>query len=280
MHYIFILGCGELGRDKDIQHVFEVADDSLQGVLGYHLYAIALQLAANSEKVLENLPRDRMSITFSWDRFYRKQDLLEAFKLPVFQMYQSRISLIAIVNVFDVALDSFIRHLAAKGQPQYLGKRKLKDPSLKQCIQWAYGQTLQCDIGDTEAIKRLPITFGIVDNARRLRNLIVHNHGLFDAGYEKDAIRSSGIVVDLHPHYSIFKANPQKSVPIIMATGDFLEFAKAHIEVLHLLHDFIQKKYFGFQKAYDYREEKKAIEWDKVLWGNAKVSVQFTEIRD
>ena len=269
-----------MGRDKDIQHVFEIADDSLQGVLGYHLYVIAIQLAADTEKVMENLPADRIPMTFSWVRFYQKEDLIEAFKLPVFQIYQSRISLIAIVNVFDVALDSFIRNLKAKGHPQYLGNRKLKKPSLKRRIRWASEQLIQCDIGDTEAIKKMPFTFGIIDNARRLRNLIVHNQGLFDDGYEKDAISSNGIVVDLHPHYSIFKTNPQKSVPIIMATGDFLEFAKAHIEVLHLLHNFIQKKYFGFQKAYDYREEKKAIEWDKVLWGNAKARVQFTEIRD
>jgi hypothetical protein len=182
--------------------------------------------------------------------------------------------------VFDVALDGFIGYLTAKGHPQYLGNRKLKEPPLKQCIQWAYEQLFECDIGDTEAIKRLPTTFGIIDNARRLRNLIVHNHGLFDESYEKDAIDSNRLVVDLHPHYTIFKTNPQKPVPIMMATGDFLKFAKAHIEVLHLLHNFIQKKYFRFQKAYDYREEKKAIEWDRVLWGNAKVRVQFTEIRD
>jgi hypothetical protein len=280
MHYILILGSAKMSRDKDIQHVFEIADDSLQGVLGYHLYVIAIQLAANSEKVLENLPADRIPITFSWDRFYQKQDLLEAFKLPVFQIYQSRISLIAIVNVFEVALEGFIRHLNSNGHPQYLGNRKLKEPPLKQCIQWAYEQLFQCDIGDTEAIKRLPTTFGIIDNARRLRNLIVHNQGLFDDGYEKDAINSNGIVVDLHPGYSFSKTNPQRPVPIIMGTGDFLEFTKAHIEVLHLLHNFIQKKYFGFQKAYDYIEEKKAIEWDKVLWGSAKVRVHFTEIRD
>lgn len=29
-------------RDKEIQKIFEIADDSLQGVLGYHYYVMAL----------------------------------------------------------------------------------------------------------------------------------------------------------------------------------------------------------------------------------------------
>jgi hypothetical protein len=239
-----------------------------------------MQQVADVEKIQENLPADRIPITFSWDRFYRKQDLISAFKLPIFEIYQSRISLIAIVNVFEVALASFIRYLNAKGHQQSLQNKKLKGtPRLKQCIKWAYEESLHCDIGDKEAVRRLPTTFGIVDDARRLRNLIIHNHGLFDEIYERDAICSGGVVIQTHPHYSIFKTNPQRSTPLIITTGDIIDFVKAHVEVLHILHNSIQKKYFGFPEPYSYLEEKKPIEWEKVLWGSAKVSVQFTEIR-
>lgn len=266
-------------RDPDIQRVFETADDSLQGVLGYHLYVNAMHLTADAAKIMENLPADHIPITFSWGRFYHKQDLIDAFKLPIFEMFQSRVSLIAIVNVFDAALVGFISCLNTKGYRQYLGKQYLGKPFLKQCIEWAYEQSLQCDVGDREAIRRLPGTFGIIDNARRLRNLIVHNHGLFDGNYEKDAIRSNRIQIEFHPHYSIFKKDPRRPTPIIIATGDVIRFTKAHIEALHILHNLIEKKYFRIQKAYDYREENKPIEWNRVLWGQAKVEIQFTEIR-
>ncbi len=272
-----------MNRDKEIQRVFEIADDSLQGVLGHYLYVTALQLAADNEKVTANLPAERIPMTFSWDRFYRKEDLIEAFKLPEFQIYQARISLTTIVNVFEVALKGFIQQLAEKNHPQ-----RLKNRYLRTCIQWASEQLSQCDIGDPKAIerdigppvaiKRLPRTLGIIDNARRLRNLIVHNQGLFDDTYEKDAIKAPGIAIDMHPDFLIHKTKPENPVPIVFDTGYFFRFSKAHIEVLHLLHNFIQKKYFGFQDAYDYSREKKGIEWNKVLWGSAKVKIQAPEV--
>ena len=37
-----------MDRDMDIQRVFEIADDSLQGVIGYHLYVSAIQKCARA----------------------------------------------------------------------------------------------------------------------------------------------------------------------------------------------------------------------------------------
>lgn len=259
-----------MSRDKDIQHVFEVADDSLQGVLGHYLFVIALHGAAEKEKVSISLPPGRIPMTFSWDRFYRKEDLINAFKLIEFQIYQARLSLSTIVNVFEVALKGFIKHLNEKKH-----KQKLENRSLKSCIKWANEQLIGCDIGDQKAIDRLPYTLGIIDNARRLRNLIVHNQGLFDGSYEKDAIKSDGIILDMHPHYSNYKDNPARPTPIVFDTNYFFRFSKAHIEVLHLLHNFFQKRYFGYDDAYDYRRENKGIEWKRALWGNAKVKIEM-----
>ncbi len=262
-----------MGRDEDIQRVFEIADDSLQGVLGHYIYVITLQMAADKQKILMKLPERRIPMTFSWDRFYRKEDLLKAFKLPEFQIYQARLSLTMMVNLFEVSLRSFIRNLDEKGYRQHL-----KNSHLKTCIKWANEQLSQCDIGDQKAIERLPQTWGIIDNARRLRNLIVHNQGIFDKSYEKDAIKTTGITIDLHPHFQIYKTNPKEIVPIVFDTNYFFRFVRAHIEVLHLLHNFMQKKYFGYDDAYDYRREHKGIEWNRALWGSAKVSIQNPEV--
>ena len=270
-----------MNRDTDIQRVFEIADDSLQGVLGYHLYITAMQKDVNVKKIWNHLPDESIPHTFSWVRFYRKQDLTDAFRPPVFQLFQSRISLIAMTNMFEVALENFIRYLDQKGHPQFLkGKKLLRKEkeklSYKTSIKWAYKESRKCEIGDKEAIKRLPITFGMIDNARRLRNLVVHNHGLFDTFYEEDAIDYDGIVKELHPHYQqSFKKNPHKPTPVIITTEYFIRFSKAHIEVLHVLHNSIQKEYFGFSKAYSYLQEKKPIEWNRALWGNAEVEFSY-----
>ena len=257
-------------RDRDIQSVFEVADDSLQGILGHYLYVVAMQTAINSEKLMENLPNERIPMTFSWDRFYQKQDLVQTFKPPVFEFYQTRISLISIVTVFDVMFNDFVKHLREKGHSQ-----NLKNTKLKNCIKWAYEQLSPCDIGDTEAIKRLPVTFGMIDNARRLRNLIIHNQGIFNERYEQDVLKFNDIEVNMHPDYSLFKTNPKNLTTVILERAYFLNFSKAHLEVLHLLHNKIQKKYFGYDTAYDYSRENKPIEWNKALWGNADVKFQF-----
>jgi hypothetical protein len=153
-------------RDKDMQLVFEVADDSLQGILGHYLYVSAMKSASNNEEIMKRLPDAKFPMTFSWDRFYQKQDLMEAFaNAGFFEIYQARVSLTSIVTVFDVAINGFINHLRAKGH-----KQDIKKLNLENYIKWAYDQLSPCDIGDAKAIKRIPVTFGIIDNARRLRN--------------------------------------------------------------------------------------------------------------
>ena len=265
-----------MGRDENIQRVFEIADDSLQGVIGYHLYVSAVQKAVEIDKVPEYLPAKSIPITFSWVRFYRKQDLINAFTAPYFELLQSRISLISTVNVFEVALSNFALHLGKKGFRQFQRKSKGR-LSYKDHLEWAFGQSLKCDIGDKGALERLPQTFGIVDNARRLRNLIVHNHGLFADIYETDVIDSHGLIIDFHPHYEVYKAKPSRPTPVIIESRYFLRLIRAHVEVLHVLHNSIQKEYFGVSKAYSYLEEKKPIDWRRVLWGEARVQVQLAE---
>jgi len=265
-------------RDPDIQRVFEIADDSLQGVLGYHLYVAAMQEDVDIEGIQKHLPDRSIPMTFSWVRFYSKQDLIRAFKSPFFELFQSRISLVAITNVFEVALRNFICHLDQKKHRQYLNGKKINGEALsyKKCIKWAHDKATKCDIGDKEAIKRLPKTFGMIDDARRLRNLIVHNHGLFNQIYEEDIIDIDGITKSMHPHYQeIFQENPERPVPVIITTRNLIDFYRAHVEVAHALHNYIQKRYFHFTRPYNYARQRKPIEWNEILWGGAKVKIQI-----
>lgn len=120
-----------------------------------------------------------------------------------------------------------------------------------------------------KARERLTVTFSMIDNARRLRNDIVHNHGLFTEQHESDALQFDDAKVILHPDYELFKARHEPT-PIELTTGNIVDFSRSHIEVLHVLHNEIQKHCFGhsdpYDLAYDYGREKKPIDWDKVFW--------------
>lgn len=256
-------------RDPDIQRVFEVADDSMQGVLRYHLYTIAAQKSADSEKITTYLPDDRIPITFDWDRFYNRKELVALFTSPFFELVQTRISLIATTNVFDAALNRFIEYLSEKGF------RQKPRRSYKQRIEWAYHESLSSDVGNKNTLGRLPETFGIVDNARRLRNLIVHNHGLFDQKYGTDVIDSYGIKIDFHPAYDESLVLSKNAIPVMITTDQLIRFIRAHIEVLHVLHNSIQKRFFGVTEGYSYQLERKPIDWRSILLGSSKVKILF-----
>jgi len=253
-------------RDKEIQKIFEIADDSLQGIIGYHMYVSAMENAADDHQMMANLPNQQFQMTFSWIRYYLKQSLLEAFKAPKLELYQCKILLVAMTSVFEAVLAEFVTELNRKGFQQNLRKDR-RQPNYKDYLKWAYEQALRCDIGDKKALERLPQTFGIIDNARRLRNSIVHRGGLFDEIYERQIMNYKDIAVDLHPHYKQFKQNPQKAVPVIIDWQYFQRLILAHIEVLHILHNSIQREYFGVLKGYSYKRERKPIDWERILWG-------------
>lgn len=102
-------------------------------------------------------------------------------------------------------------------------------------------------------------------------NLFVHNHGLFNEKYERSAIRKNGIVVDLHPFYRKFRKNPKKKVPVVVDWKYLQRFILAHIEVLHILHNQIQRKYFVVSEGYSYAREGKPIVYERALWGKVNV---------
>jgi hypothetical protein len=222
-------------------------------------------------KILPNLPDGVIPHTFSWVRYYQKEDLL-AKLVPIFESIQCRYSLVAMLNVFQVGLRNFLTRLAETKHVQDLPTKKLEEclKTDRPRLNWAYKRARMCDVCDPEAINRLPVTFSRIDNARRLRNDIVHNHGLFTDRYETDALHFDDAEVILHPDYALFKDRRQ-SVPIKLATSHIEDFSRSHIEVLHVLHNEIQKDCFGHSDpddpAYDYRRAEKRIEWDRAFSG-------------
>ena len=222
-------------------------------------------------KILPHLPESAIPHTISWVRYYSKEDLL-AKLIPISESLQCRYSLVAMLNVFQVGLRNLLSRLALTNHVQNLSAKELDAcrHSDKRRLKWAYGRARQCDVGDPEAIKRLPATFSMIDNARRLRNDIVHNHGLFRERYESDALHFDNAKVILHPDYELLRAR-HEPVPIKLETDDIVDFSRSHIEVLHVLHNEIQKHCFGhsdpYDLAYDYGRQKKPIERDKVFSG-------------
>ena len=95
--------------DPEIKHAFEVADDSLQGVLGYHYFILALKYTIDEDQI-KNLPdgwgfilgegdRGTFLHTYSWERYFSPSVFLNEMVHHVDE-YESRISLVFMTNVF------------------------------------------------------------------------------------------------------------------------------------------------------------------------------------
>lgn len=265
-------------RNHDILRIFEIGDDSLQGVFGYHFYLNALHRVADPIKVKEYLPTtsngEAFPHTFSWDRYYCKDELIDSFKTPLFELYQSRITLANIASIFDDSLYKFVKKLESLELTL-----KIKDDAryYKDRLEWALQESRKCTIGDETARGRLGKTFGIIDEVRILRNLIMHNHGIFDKEYEDKRKRLKTVEVFIHPYYTKYK-NSGKSIAIILNHQDIINCSRAHIEVLHILHNQLQKEYFHHPEVYEYAKENKIVNWKSAFWGNADMNLDLGDI--
>ena len=127
-------------RNSEIQKIFENADDSLQGVLGYHFYVLALNHSVKDSNDLRvNLPHikdkstiDAFPLTFSWIRYYRREDLINSYNAPFLELYQSRMTLIAMVSVFDDFLSRVITELKSLGHNLELDSREFDENKQRQ----------------------------------------------------------------------------------------------------------------------------------------------------
>lgn len=244
-------------RDKVIKKAFEIADDGMQGVIGYFYYGIACNKVSPNDQLIETLPKDAIQITHDWVRYYEPAHLVQAMN-NYFEPYHSRICLISIIGIFEGALTSFIDRLIQTG--------KITKPSksnYKERLKWTFGLAVQLKKADP---KRIADLCRDVDHARRIRNIWMHNNGLLDDGYE-DCISIAGASPIIDPIFAEYKKDNRKKIPVILGPNAFLRMALSHIELLHKVHYFLQKTHFNQKRGYSYISVKKSIEWHRLLIG-------------
>lgn len=251
-------------RDREIKRAFEIADDGMQGVIGYFYYVKACQNLATQSEIVKRLPIHKelysIQITNEWRRHYDPQELCK-FMQNFFLLYHARIALISLISYFEGALKNFIVRLVNTKKIE-----KLKLRSYKERLIWAFGIAKQSKYGTDMMINIIPDLCIYVDHARRIRNLWMHNNGLFDEGYG-DVISVNGRQPIIDHQYKKFLKNKKQPVPVVLNPDVFEQLSCSHIELLHHLHDTIQRKYFGQKISYGYKPERKIIEWRRLLLG-------------
>ncbi|MBU4261222.1 MAG: hypothetical protein KKC76_04990 [Proteobacteria bacterium] len=250
-------------RDRSIRKSFEIADDGLQGTIGYFFFVIACKDSAKFNEISQRLPPGAIPVTQEWVRFYDKEELVQVME-SCFNFYHARICLISSISIFESALKDFITRLNAKGHISNNRVRNLK--YYKQKLEWAFEMVSASTYGTRSMKARIPDLCLQVDHARRIRNLWMHNNGLLNKRYKTDCISIPGKSAILVSAYDEYKRTKRK-IPIGLTPESFIHICCSHVELLHQLHYNIQKQYFGQQRAYSYRASRKKIEWHRLLIG-------------
>lgn len=256
-------------RDKIIRQIFEAADDGMQSVIGYFEYVAACQHISNPNIIIDYLPQiiDRDSrkitpmlrITHEWGRFYSPKNLIDTMG-DIFIFYHTRTVILSLIYIFEGCLLPFAERLLKKGmiksKPRY---------NYKNLLKWAFKKILSSNYGSSEMRDRLPDICLDIDHARRIRNLCVHNNGLFNEQYATDGI----IVKDRSPiidqEYETYINNTKKKISFEFKPDLFMHLSCSHIEALHHLHSVIQSQYFGQKREYSYTAARKPLEWKRLL---------------
>jgi hypothetical protein len=267
-----------IGRDLGILDEFEFADYLMKDVLGYFQYVNVSVQSASPEDKISRLPDNVLPFTRGWVITYSPEILVKQMD-EKFQFYHTRSSLIALVGIFEDTLWSFVKRLEDEEKIDKFGKenKKYKNKKYSTLLEWVFDFVIPnkeslYSGGYKEAINRLPEVCLDVDEARRLRNLLMHHRGLFHESYKDQAIPIDG-KINIHPQYLKFRENPVQKVPVLLTAEEYIRYSRSHIELLHELHDLIQRKYFGLtDSGYYYPREQprlnpKIAEWDRIFTG-------------
>jgi hypothetical protein len=246
-----------MARDPEIEAVFITADDAMQGLWALHTYLKVATDATEEQSIVSRLPEKNFQLTHEWLRFYEPQELVRAIRDIGIDFLISRTSLVSLVAISEAALSGMNARLAKlDNSSQVEGSKRL--------LRWAFDLLRGSTSGSENMLRRLPETCGDLDNARRLRNCIVHNNGKYGARYLKDAIADGWVAVQMESDGSCAAAGRRA---IQLTTSRYEYFSRSHIEFLHILHNSIQNMFFGHDAGYNYGEEGKQIEWHRVLNG-------------
>lgn len=256
--------CGN--RDPEILHAFELSDDAITAVLGYSYYAMAALAVAQDKKaeVSRLIPESSIQITHEWARYYNPHQLTQVMS-EMSELVNARLCIVLVVGIFEAGLTKMVDRIVALGRDS-ASKKALKTYKSKLC--WGINKVLASTYGSPEMQQRRPQLCLDLDHARRIRNLMVHNNGLFNSRFEEDAIKIPGHSPLFHPSLTKFRTDQTQAVPLLLTWNDFNLLTLSHIEFLHHLHDCIQRGYFGCTDSYSYIREKKPIDWVRLLRGH------------
>jgi hypothetical protein len=252
-----------MSGDTQMETAFEVADDGMQGLIGYFYYVCACQKTSRRSSITRNLPnwsehQPAIRITTEWVRHYNPKELrrdMETF----FPLYHARVALVSLISIFESSLASFNARLKALNIAG-LPRRNF----YKTRLEWAF--SIAKDSKTMLNTKSLLTDICLdVDHARRIRNLWMHNKGLFDPKYE------NGITVDGRapirvPEYDQWKIK-RTPLAINILPETFLRLSVAHITLLHHVHSAIQTKFFDPNYSYSYKGRGKRINRSRILAG-------------
>ncbi len=239
-------------RNQEIKRIFEIADDSMQGVVGYYLYIEACNKSSHKTDLIKYLPKKDFPITFEWNRYLEPTQLCNAME-KLFIPFTVKIALIAIISIFESTLQGFREQLNISNKGGY--KRRLK---------WAFNLVQESILGAPDMTRSIPQLCLNVDHARRIRNLWLHNNGIINELYKTD-----GLTIDNNKPIVIedYENLLRQKSPILITPDGFSIIYKSHISLLHHLHDTIQRKYYGQKRSYTYKAAHKGIEWHRMLIG-------------
>ena len=252
-----------MARDGPTEAIFTTADDQMQGLWGFHRYVQAATDVTPPDSLLHRLPQNTFQLTHEWGRYYDPKEMADRV-CEMREFLLCRQSLLGLVSVCEAALLRLNGHLASM-------KRCVELSGNKKLLVWAFTVVQKSPVASPEAAVRLPETCGDLDNARRLRNCIVHRNGCYDGEMYLREIIQDGWVIPQFEKNS--KNAAPKGEPIVLTTERFEHLTRSHIEFLHILHNTIQQQEFGHSIPYSYADEGKRIEWYRILSGRRDVKM-------
>jgi hypothetical protein len=252
-------------RDPQLLAIFESADDALQGLLGYHLFIKQLsQTLRISHELLNDKRGINVRITHEWERnFEVGQFLSHAVDSTEFQ--HCRTMLVAIVPQFEVALRRIKHRLWSLDKLGSKGS-SYQEPDYKPLLSWAFQIVRNTRAGSCSMQQRLPRVCGDIDDARRLRNLSMHENNYFARTYEDDAIRVVGVSPQFVRGYVVGEK-------VFLVHRHIEDYLYSHIEFLHIFHNTVQRKFFKCKEDYNYEKAGKQAELYRMISGRQDVRI-------
>lgn len=199
-------------------------------------------------------------MTHRWRRNYDPRDLLKAMD-DLFEPHHARTALASLIGVFEAAAKGFVRGL------KECGRLETSEPrGYRNRLKWVFQVAMMEDTCAPKTLQRIPNWCLDIDHARRIRNLWMHHNGLFAESYRNSCIPIPGRQPIIDKEFERYERGTQE-VPVILAPEAFLRMSRSHLDVLHIVHNTLQRLHFGHAEPHSYRDVEKGIEWHRLLVG-------------